>query len=184
MTQEDASNNRSNEQTQLWAEQWLQGLRKLPRVITSAEIESLQLLVFSGGQSWGIADGAARIRYLVSSKLVSNVSINDLFQNHLETALRQVIAEGAVASEELALLAPGLQVGMSGQREPTSFDLRRMGLEYKAGFALSQMTIHFCEMHSIKNGSTLLAAIEDKALRVDYLNTLRVLASGRSESTE
>jgi hypothetical protein len=174
----------SAEQSQAWAEHWLQRLRRLPRVVTPAEIDSLKLLIFGSGQPWGIADGAARIRYLVGSKLISNFTANDQTDDHLENALTQVIAEGELASEELAVLAPGLLVGVPGQREPSFADLRRMGLEYKAGFALSPLTIHFCEMYSIKDGQKLMAAIDDEITRPDFLNTVRMITSGRSGAAE
>jgi hypothetical protein len=175
----------SSEQAQLWAEHWLERLRDLPRVVTSSDLESLRLLIFGAGKSWGIADGAARIRYLVGSKLIRHIGTVDQpvgqSDDLLEKAFKEVIADGEVASEELARLAPGLLIGTSGQRAPCAFDLRRMALEYKSGFALSPLTIHFCEMHSIYDGAKLISAVEDENTLAEHLNTIRMLANGRDD---
>jgi hypothetical protein len=184
MTKRPPKDSYFSQTAQLWAEHWLVRLRQLPRVVTESEIDSLKLLIFGAGQSWGIADGAARIRYLVGSKLINDLSINAQGDEHLEKALAQVIADGELAAEELAKLSPGLLIGVEGQRAPSQADLRRMGLEYKSGFAISHLTLQFCELHSIRDGADLLAAIDDLAARDVYLETIRVLAAGSHKSKE
>jgi hypothetical protein len=180
MTRRPPKDSYFSQTAQLWAEHWLVRLRQLPRVVTESEIESLKLLLFGAGQSWGIADGAARIRYLVGSKLLNNLNIDGQDDDHLQKALGEVIAEGELAAEELAQLSPGLLIGVQGQRAPSQADLRRMGLEYKSGFAISHLTLQFCELHSIRDGADLLAAIDDPASRDVYLETIRMLAAGSS----
>jgi hypothetical protein len=179
MTRRPPKDGHFSQTAQLWAEHWLVRLRQLPRVVTESEIESLKLLIFGSAESWGIADGAARIRYLVGSKLINNLGINVQGDDYLEKALGEVIAEGERAVEELAKLPVGLLLGTLGQRDPSPNDLRRMGLEYKSGFAISHLTLQFCELHSIRNGAQLLKAIDDQQNREIYLETLKALSAGR-----
>lgn len=175
MRQSEESPIISPRQPQEWARYWLDTIRRLPRVVSEPDLDALRLILFAHSPSNGIDDGAARVRYLVSSKLLPSFLMRESEHQVLSAALKAVFDDGDFASQRLAELGPALIVGSVFNRPPHQSDLDRMGLEYRSGFALSPLTILFCKMHSIIDGPSLFSAINDESRKAEFFRTLSSL---------